>query len=205
VAADQRVKTLFLDIGGIMLENGWGHEKRARAAEIFGFDLDEVNERHHLTFDVYEEGKISLDTYLDRAVFFRERPFSREELKTFMVETRPFPEMIRLFRDLRKKYGLRYVAVSNEGRELTECRIRDHHLIEFIDFFIVSCYAHCRKPDEDIYWNALNASQARPDEVIYIDDRAMYVEVARTLGINGIHHVEYESTVRQLAGFGLSL
>ncbi len=47
---------------------------------------------------------------------------------------------------------------------------------------------HFRKPDEDIFRLALDIAQAQPDQVVYIDDRPMFVEVARGLGINGIHH-----------------
>ncbi len=48
-----------------------------------------MNERHHLTFDTYEEGKLSLDEYLNRVVFYQERTFSKEEFKAFMY--RPIP------------------------------------------------------------------------------------------------------------------
>jgi putative hydrolase of the HAD superfamily len=199
------VKALFVDIGGVMLENGWGHEKRKRAAGLFGFDIDALNERHHLIFDTYEEGKLTLDTYLDRVVFYEKRSFSKEDFKEFMFRAEPYPDMIGLFRDLKKKYGVKVVAVSNEGRELTSRRVRDHGLAGFIDFFIVSCFVHLRKPDEDIYRIALDTAQVSPENVMYIDDRGLYVEVARTLGVNGIHHVDYAATARALAEFGLSL
>ncbi len=201
----QPVKALFLDIGGVMLENGWGREKRKRAADLFGLDIDVLNDRHHLTFDTYEEGKLSLDTYLDRVVFYEKRSFSRHDFKEFMFRTKPYPEMIGLFRELKKKCGVKVVAVSNEGRELTERRLMDHGLGEFMDFFIVSCFVHFRKPDEDIYHIALDTAQVRPESVVYIDDRALYVEVARGLGVKGIHHVDYAATARALSEFGLSL
>ena len=94
-----QITTLFLDIGGVLLTNGWDHNSRRRAAETFGLDYDEMNERHHLTFDTYEEGKLSLDDYLGRVVFYRERSFSREEFKTFMyAQSKPYPDMIKLIR-----------------------------------------------------------------------------------------------------------
>lgn len=65
----KQITTLFLDIGGVLLTNGWDHNIRARAAEKFSLDYAEMNERHHLTFDTYEEGKLSLDEYLKRVVF----------------------------------------------------------------------------------------------------------------------------------------
>jgi putative hydrolase of the HAD superfamily len=200
------ITTLFLDIGGVLLTNGWDHNIRTRAADKFGLDYEEMNERHHLTFDTYEEGKLSLDEYLNRVVFYEKRLFSREEFKAFMyAQSQPFPEMIELMRGLKAQYGLEVAAVSNEGRELTVYRVEQFQLGTFIDFFVSSCFVHYRKPDEDMYRIALDIAQARPEQVVYIDDRAMFVEVAQGLGINGIIHTGYDETRIALEGWGLRL
>jgi putative hydrolase of the HAD superfamily len=200
------ITTLFLDIGGILLTNGWDHNMRARAADKFGLDYNEMNERHHLTFDTYEEGKLSLDEYLNRVVFYEKRSFSQEEFKAFMhAQSQPFPDMIELMRGLKIRHGLRIAAVSNEGRELTTYRVQQFKLSTFIDFFVSSCFVHYRKPDADIYRIALDIAQANPDQVIYIDDRALFVEVARGLGIRGILHKDYETTRNAIETMGLSL
>ena len=201
-----QITTLFLDIGGVLLTNGWDHNCRRRAAEIFELDYDEMSERHHLTFDTYEEGKLSLDEYLKRVVFYQDRSFSQEEFKKFMfAQSKPYPEMIKLIRGLKTQYGLRVAAVSNEGRELTLYRVRQFELSTFMDFFVSSCFVHYRKPDEDIYSIALDISQAHSEQVVYIDDRGMFVEVARELGITGIIHSGYEATRRSLEELGLTL
>lgn len=46
-----KMTTLFLDIGGVLLSNGWDQEARQLAARKFRLDYDEMTERHHLTFD----------------------------------------------------------------------------------------------------------------------------------------------------------
>jgi putative hydrolase of the HAD superfamily len=200
------ITTLFLDIGGVLLTNGWDNGIRKRAADKFGLDYDEMNERHHLTFDTYEEGKLSLDEYLNRVVFYQERSFSREEFKAFMyAQSQPIPEMIEMMRGLKTQHSLQVAAVSNEGRELTVYRVQQFELGAFIDFFVSSCFVHYRKPDEDIYRIALDISQVNPQQVVYIDDRPMFVEVARNLGIGGIIHTAYETTRMALEGLGLSL
>jgi putative hydrolase of the HAD superfamily len=200
------ITTLFLDIGGVLLTNGWDHTTRARAASQFGLDCDEMNERHHLTYDTYEEGKLSLDAYLNRVVFYEKRSFSREEFKAFMyAQSQPFPHMIHLMRGLKNQYGLRIAAVSNEGRELTVYRVQQFKLGTLVDFFVSSCFVHFRKPDTDMYRIALDIAQVRPEQVVYIDDRAMFVEVAQGLGIQGIVHSSYESTQETLETLGLSL
>jgi putative hydrolase of the HAD superfamily len=108
MTAPSAITTLFLDIGGVLLTNGWDHKIRARAADKFGLDYDEMNERHHLTFDTYEEGKLSLDEYLNRTVFYEKRSFSQEEFKSFMyAQSQPYPEMIGLIGRLKTRHGLR--------------------------------------------------------------------------------------------------
>ncbi len=199
------ITTLFLDIGGVLLTNGWDHNIRMRAAEKFGLDYEEMNERHHLTFDTYEEGKLSLDGYLNRVVFYQERPFSRDEFKAYIhAQSQPYPEMIELMRGLKAHYSLKVAAVSNEGRELTVYRVQKFKLGAFIDFFVSSCFVHYRKPDEDMFRIALDIAQASPQQVIYIDDRPMFVEVARSLEIKGIIHKDYETTRKALEAIGLS-
>jgi putative hydrolase of the HAD superfamily len=200
------ITTLFLDIGGVLLTNGWDNRIQKRAADKFGLDYDEMNERHHLTFDTYEEGKLSLDEYLNRVVFYQKRPFSREEFKAFMyAQSQPFPDMIELMRALKTQHNLQVAAVSNEGRELTVYRVKQFKLGTFIDFFVSSCFVHYRKPDADIYRIALDISQVSPQNVVYIDDRPMFVEVAQSLQIRGILHKNYKTTQKALEAMGLAL
>jgi putative hydrolase of the HAD superfamily len=187
--------TLFLDIGGVLLTNGWDHSMRERAANKFNLDLIEMNKRHALTFDTYEIGKITLDVYLDRVVFYTQRNFSREEFKDFIyAQSQAYPEMIQVIRDVKKHYSLRTIALSNEGCELMLKRIERFKLKEFIDFFVCSGFVGLRKPDETIYRMALDLVQVKPQEVIYIDDRLMLVEIGAKMGMQAIQHSNVEQT-----------
>ena len=198
------ITTLFLDIGGVLLTNGWDRQARRLAAEKFQLDHEDFDERHHLTFDTYEEGKLSLDDYLDRVVFFEERAFSKEVFKAFMFgRSQPYEDMLSLMRTLKARYGLKIVAVSNEGRELTIHRIEQFNLREIFDAFVCSCFVHFRKPDPDIFRMALDVSQSPVEETVYIDDRLMFVQVAASLGIGGIQHTDYDTTRLALEKLGL--
>lgn len=202
----QPIRALFLDIGGVLLTNGWDRNARRRAADLFRLDLDQLNERHHLTFDTYESGKLSLDDYLKRIVFYEDRPFSPTDFTKFIMEqSEPYPDMIELMRQLKQAHGLKLIAVNNEAREINEYRIRQFGLNQFIDAFVSSCYVHLRKPDVDLFRLALDVAQVEPEQVVYIDDRAMFVQVARTLGMHCVHHTEYSKTREVLAGLGLSV
>ncbi len=199
------ITTLFVDIGGVLLTNGWDRSARQRAAQVFQLDYEELNERHHLTFNTYEAGKLSLDEYLTRVIFYEARPFSREAFKGFMFEqSQPYPRMLKLVQAVKDRYALKIAAVSNEGRELMQYRIQKFKLGLFIDFFVASSFVHYRKPDHDIYRIALDIAQTPPEQVVYLEDRAMFVEVARSLGLRGIQHTTYESTRAALAHWSLA-
>jgi putative hydrolase of the HAD superfamily len=200
------ITTLFVDIGGVLLSNGWDRTARQLAATTFDLDYQEIDERHHLTFDTYEVGKLSLNEYLDRVVFYEERAFTRDQFLNFMYDqSRPFPEMIELVCRCKSVHNLKIAAVHNEGRELNAHRIEKFKLGRFIDFFITSCFVHFRKPDADIFRVALDMAQVEPAQVVYIEDRPMFVDVAGDLGIAGIVHTGYDATRRELAKFGLAL
>jgi len=198
------ITTLFLDIGGVLLTNGWDRKTRQQAADAFHLDYGDVDERHHLTYDTYEEGKLSLDDYLQRVIFCQPRPFTVDEFKSFMLSrSQPIPEMIGLIQSVKTQYHLKTMAVSNEGRELNTYRIRTFGLDQLVDTFVSSCYVHYRKPDLDIYRIALDISQCSPAEVAYIEDRPLFVEVANSLGIHGVQHVDVQTTREKLGQLGL--
>ena len=201
----QDISTLFLDIGGVLLSNSWDQQCRRLAAETFALDLKELNERHHLTFDTFEEGKIDLDCYLDRVIFYVERKFTRQQFKQFMFDqSKAIPEMLSFMKNLKKEYGLRIAAVSNDAKELVSHRVTTFELKTLVDFFVCSCFVHCRKPDEDIFRIAMDIAQVTPKQVVYVDDRRMFVEVAHSLGIQGVHHTDFASTRAAFTRLGLA-
>ncbi len=200
------IKALFFDVGNVLLTNGWDKAARSRACEHFRLESAEVDDRHRMTFDTYEEGKLTLDEYLARTIFYAPRKFTPADFKQFMLEqSKPFPEMLELLRRLRQTYGLRVTVVSNEGRELTLHRVQAFRLGELVDTFVSSCFVGMRKPDPGIWKLALDISQVAPEEVIYVDDRSLFIEVAGGLGIRGVHHTGYESTRARLAELGLAV
>ena len=200
------VTTLFLDIGGIMLSNGWGHESRQLAAEKFNLNFEKIEVRHQLNMVTYEEGKLTLNEYLNRVVFYEKRSFTPDQFREFMFnQTTPDTEMIEFIKRVKEQYCLKIVVVNNEGRELNEYRIKKFKLNRFVDFFISSCFVHYRKPDTDIFRLALDLAQVSAEQTVYIDDLQMFVDVARSIGIRSIRHKNYLSTSKELATLGLKI
>jgi len=198
------ITTLFLDIGGVLLTDGWDHHARRRAAKAFKLELAEMEDRHHLTFETYEEGKLTLEEYSDRVIFYQKRPFIRAQFRRFMfAQSIPYPEMIELVAQLKVRHRLKIAVVSNEGRELNAYRIHKFKLDGFVDSLISSCFVHLRKPDGDIFRLALDIAQVPARQVVYIENTPMFVQIAEGLGIRSILHTDYRSTRAKLASFGL--
>ncbi len=196
---------LFTDLGGVLLTNGWDHNSRECAAEHFGLDAQELQRRHEAVFPNYEQGFNTLDEYLQFAVFYEPRSFGAPEFIDFMKQqSQPIPEMVDFVKALKTKHKLKVIAVSNEGRELARHRIDTCDLRSFIDIFIVSAFVGRRKPNEDIYRLALEASGATKSEVVYMDDREMLAQGARTYGLDAIWHRGLASTRQELSERGLT-
>ena len=158
------IACLFLDIGGVLLTDGWDHHARRRAAAAFRLGWTEMEERHRLTFGAYEEGKLALEEYLSRVVFYQKRPFTRAQFRRFIfAQSKPYPETIDLVKRLKVRHGLKIAVVSNEARELNAYRIHKFKLDRFVDAFISSCFVHLRKPDAEIFRLYRKHPDVRPD------------------------------------------
>jgi putative hydrolase of the HAD superfamily len=200
------ISCAFLDIGGVLLTDGWDHLARKQAAKNFKLEWSEMEERHHLTFEIYEEGKITLQEYLNLVVFHKKRPFTRNQFRRFMfAQSKPFPEMIALVAQLKHQLGMKIIIVSNEGRELNAHRIQKFKLDRFVDCFISSCFVHIRKPDVDIFKLALDIAQVQDSQTVYIDNTPLFVQIAEGLGIQSILHTDCKSTRASLSALGLNI
>ena len=198
------IKSLFVDIGGVLLTDGFGHQSRKLAAKTFNLKLDEINCRHNMILDTYELGKLTIDEYLSHVVFCQKRSFTRAQFQEFIfAQSEPYLQMIELVRRIKARHGLMIVVVSNEARELNLHRIRKFKLDDFVDIFISSCFVHLRKPDAKIFRMALDIAQVSADQVVYIENTLMFVQIAESLGIRSICHTDYKSTCTKLASFGL--
>jgi putative hydrolase of the HAD superfamily len=200
------ITTLFVDIGGVLLTDGWSHEFRKLASKKFRLDQEELEDRHSKVFETFELNKLTMDEYLNLVVFYEQRSFTPAQFLEFLLaRSEPFPKMIQLIRQLKAKYGLKIVVVSNEARELNAHRIQKFRLDEFVDAFVSSCFVGLRKPDADIFRLALDIAQVPAEQIVYIENTSMFVEIADGLGIRGIWHTDYKSTCEKLASFGLEV
>jgi putative hydrolase of the HAD superfamily len=200
-----QISTLFWDNGGVILTNGWDRGARKRAVEKFQLDWADFEDRHELMLDAFEKGSITLDEYLRRTVFYRDRPYSVDDFKQFMFnESQAMPESLDFVRQLAGKKRYQMFALNNESTEINEYRIRQFKLPEIFEVFFSSCYLALRKPGAEIYTKALKITQREAGECILIDDRGLNLECARELGMNTILFRNTAQLREDLNRFGVS-
>jgi putative hydrolase of the HAD superfamily len=184
-----RITTLFWDIGGVILTNGWDRNSRKEAGEAFHLDWEDFQDRHELSFPAFDAGQLSLNEYLDRTLFYRPRKFTREEFTAFMfAQSKEFPAVRAILEQCAATKRYFIGAINNEPLELNQYRIEAFHLRRSFQVFFSSCYIHSRKPEEGIFRVALAVTQRRPEECLFIDDRPLNLEAPRRLGMSVIHY-----------------
>jgi putative hydrolase of the HAD superfamily len=199
------IRTIFWDVGGVLLTNAWDRAQRNAALEKFQLDEEEFHDRHEMVVSSFERGKISIVEYLDRTVFYRARPFTRDEFQEYMFSlSRPFPEVLDFARSLA---GCNYfmATINNESRELNLHRIEKYGLRGIFQLFVSSCFVGMRKPEVGIYRLAVETTQRPPEECCFIDDRALNLECARQLGMQAIEMRDVGQLRQALAGLGVSV
>jgi putative hydrolase of the HAD superfamily len=194
------IRTLFWDVGGVLLTNAWDRTQRDAAMSKFQLDPIEFQDRHEMVISSFERGKISIEDYLDRTVFYRARSFTRDAMMMYMYSlSQPFPETLDLARGIAASGKYQMATINNESRELNRYRIDTYNLREIFAFFVSSCYVGLRKPEKDIYRMALEISEAKPEECCFLDDRSLNLECAQHLGMH-IIQVQNSTQVREELG-----
>lgn len=181
------IGAIFWDVGGVLLTNAWDRTERAAALEHFQLDQQEFHARHEMVVSSFERGKITLDEYLDRTVFYCKRSFTREMFRDYMFSlSQPFPEVLEFARALTASGKYLMGTLNNESRELNYYRIEKFGLRMIFRLFVSSCFVGFRKPERDIYRLALEITQVSAEQCCFIDDRALNLECAAKLGMHTI-------------------
>jgi putative hydrolase of the HAD superfamily len=200
------ITTLFSDIGGVILTNGWDRASRKEAASTFNLDLEEYEDRHELSFPALDSGQIKLNEYLDRTLFYRSRSFTREEFTAFMfAQSKEYPKPRAMFDKLAASGKYFIGAINNEPLELNQYRIEAFGLRRNFLVFFSSCYVRSRKPEEAIFRVALEVTQRPPEQCLFIDDRPLNLESPRRLGMNTIHYQDAEQLRAELKKYGVEV
>ena len=199
------IQAIFWDVGGVLLTNAWDRQQRLAAVEHFHLDEEEFEDRHAMVISSFERGKITLDEYLDRTVFYRARPFAREDFKDFLFSlSQPMPDVLAFAQSLADSGKYFMSTINNESRELNLHRIEKCNLRRTFRLFLSSCFIGLRKPEEGIYRLALETTQIPPQQCCFIDDRALNLECAGKLGMHTIEMQTLDQLRKDLEKIGVT-
>jgi putative hydrolase of the HAD superfamily len=183
----KEIRHIFFDIGGVLGSNCWDREQRQRAVEHFGLNAEDFQWRHEEVSGEWEEGRITLDEYLDIAVFYTGRKFSKDEFRAFMyAQSVAHPETIAIARELSRDPRYTLMTLNNEAEETNIYRIEHFDISEIFEAFLTSCWLGARKPTRRVYHRALGIAHAQPESSLFIDDRQQNLTPASSLGMNVI-------------------
>src|SRR5687768_15412925 len=197
---------VFFDIGGVLATNGWDRNDRREASAHFAIDHDDYTRRHDEIVEAFEEGRLTLDEYLDRTVFIKPRAFTPEDFKTFMYrQSKPFPDSLAVARALCMRKSVRMCIASNESEELSRYRMRLFGLTEIFDTFLASCWVGVRKPARNFFERCVEITAGRAEQSLFIDDRDENIAGAAAFGFKVILFQSAEQLRRALAAAGLEL
>lgn len=199
-----KIHTIFWDVGGVLLSNAWDHTERSATLDRFRLDKDEFQTRHETVVSPFERGEITLDEYLDLTVFYRERAFTRDMFRDYMLSlSQPMTEVLAFARTLADSGKYFMGTINNESRELNLHRIEKYGLREIFRLFVSSCFVGLRKPESAIYRLAIEITQINPVQCCFIDDRAPNLECAAQLGMHTIQMQTLEQLRSELGKLGV--
>ena len=199
-----KISAVFCDVGGVLLTNGLDHGERARLVEKFGLDAKDFEDRHQMLSAGLDAGQLDLDQYLDRTIFYRPRPFRKQEVRDFIyAQSEALPGSLAIIERLAQADNVLLATLNNESRELNLHRIEKFGLRKYFSVFFSSCFLGVSKPHPEIYRMALDLSQRQPEECVFIDDRSLNLECARHLGLHTIQFLNAGQLEGDLHTLGL--
>ena len=180
----RKIKAVLFDLGKVILHFDFTPAFR-RLSKKTGLEPGKIGDffnRSGLEV-LYDGGKISSRQFHSQVKKGLGHDLDFDEFRAIWNRIfRPNREIVSLIRKLKPR--TRLVLVSNTNPMHFEYILKRYPVMGYFDKHVLSYKEKIRKPDERIYRTAMQACQARADEIFYIDDRDDLTEAARHLGFN---------------------
>jgi len=200
------ISTIFFDVGGVLLSDGWNHISRKKAAEQFSLDFDDLEAKHAPLADALDTGQLSVNEYIDKTVFYQSRSFSKIDFYQFMKDqSQPNSDTLALAAALAAQDKYFMATINNESAELGVYRIEKFKLASTFSVFFTSGFIGLKKPDSPIFERVLQITQKNATETVFIDDRDSNLVAPRHLKMNTIHFENVQQLTKDLANLGINI
>lgn len=115
----------------------------------------------------------------------------------------PIGETVEIFRQLKKKSGLKFYALTNWSAELFPIALDRYDFLHWFDGRVVSGEEKTRKPFQKFYQILLDRYAINPQQAVFIDDNLRNVKAGELLGIQSIQYKNAIELRDQLINFQL--
>ena len=204
VIPDGKIDTIVFDIGNVLTDFAWdkflkdkGYDEamRKRLAKATVLSDDWVE---------YDKGNLSNDEIVQR--FVENDPELEKEIRSafenidgiILKREKTIPWIKAL-----QAAGYRVLYLSNFSRQALEGCPDAMDFLEETDGGILSYREHVVKPDPEIYHILENRYELKPERTVFIDDTAVNIEAAKSLGWKGIVYRDYDQAASELNAMGV--
>lgn len=195
------INTIFFDIGGVLLNI---HPERTiqHLSDLTKLSNNEIvaafpEEAHH----EYERGEISDSEFYNevkRKLSTSNNLTEEQFWEAWSLLVGEETEVVKIMNNLTSKYPVWLLSNTNHYHILKEERFK---LFDKITGGIYSFEVGSRKPEEEIYFKALEVAGVTAEESLFIDDLLENVEMAISLNMNAVQFKSINDLNEQLGKF----
>ncbi len=180
------VKTIFVDLGGVLIENPAEPFIRYSASKLH-VSPSVLKPSLGKFLPDWQKGKYSESEFWDQVTSDYGKPQKISESIWTQALQSCYQEKSDVFKQIQmfKKNGYELALLSNTEAPVV-AYIRNRSSFSLFDTLIVSCEIGLIKPYKDIFEYALKAMKTTASESVFIDDRQENIEGAEAIGIHGI-------------------
>ena len=200
-----KINTVIFDIGNVMVEFCWrdaisnmnlpkDQADRLAKATILSEMWNEFD-RGILTYEELVDGFVANDPEIEEVIIRFLEDYYNQIIHPFDYAD----EWI----DSLKEKGYKVYFLSNFSERGFKEFEKELSFVKKGDGAVISYREQLIKPDEGIYKLLLERYNINPGEAVFIDDTRVNIEVARSLGINGIVFETREQVLRDLKALGV--
>ncbi|HLD11191.1 MAG TPA: HAD family phosphatase [Candidatus Nanoarchaeia archaeon] len=193
------IKAIIFDLGGVCFEIDWLKIN------------DEMVKKFNITTLVKSAGNEKAITYYKEALEGKRHPI--DMFRELNNRDNDLNDIIKFYKEMYKKYKTHnkqiYELIKNLKNKFTIVCLSDTNVVHYQaheeqgtikDFHHVftSFKIGSIKRDKNTFKKVLNELSIKPEETVFIDDNDKNVEIAKSLGINGIKYTNYEDLIKEL-------
>jgi len=193
-----KINTVIFDFGYVLSlpPQPSDYQRLAMLAGLDGMSFEKIYWGNRTDYD---RGAIDGPTYWRRLAKAAGKELTPAQIDSLIANDvaiwmRANPVMMEWVRAL-KKGGLKIAVLSNMPVEISTYMRQYAPWFRDFDYVCFSAEVHLAKPEAAIFHACLEVVHSRPEECLFIDDRAENVEAARALGMYALKFV----SVRELA------